>query len=1000
MANNQEDLIAAVGMDLDSWDDGMRQMLSDERKIEQSLAGVVDSANDAEKALNSIDGSIDLDVDTSDLEKAKRIVEDIDGMGGAIDLSVDESELDTVRRLIADIDSDAPTVNIEVDDSEVESAKDEVDDIDNATPTVDVDVDKDEVDEANALLEQIRNMAVIDLVMNVTGNIQSVFDTLTNLPGIGSIVEMDNAMGSFEGRTGRAGVQLENLVDDLHGQGMVAGREQIGEIATLSSQLGIAWGDTDDAVTATLNTISVTGGDANETLTTMNNLVEAGLVGNFQEASDLIVSGLQSGADRGGDLLDVLNEYTSTFREMGIDGPSALSLINSGLEAGFGNADRVADSVREMGIRVRELDPTQIDAAMTSFANGETTIEELNTTLGETGAALNELDLLDETEAFLSGDMNGEDFFNSVIAGLQGVQSESERARLAVQIFGTQAEDIGVGAITSLTTEGFDNIEGAAQEAADSMTDTIGGSVVEVQQLIDDMAVAFFNSDQIDIQGKLDDMKARIQTFVDQINSGATFGEALEIALDAPGLEEKFHELEGFLGDFLLALADIFADVLSIIPGQEAAAEHLRDTVAEMAGGQLVFDLSVADEPQVVADAVTSAIDRGVEMADIGTGLSEAFDAAMASGDVDAAQAIADYIANTAGTGISEGLYDALTNQGTEAMFDAAPLLAEELGISLDDAIRMINMGTFRDLPINPTVDIDTAAMQSEIDQAMLDMHAAVDVDLASGNVTGAAELAESMGSSLFNEFNRLVSEGTEESFQLAANIAAGAPELGLDITSVAQQAGMSDESIAELESNAQAAVAATTTATQQLTDATTAAETDATTALDTAGDSFTNFSGEASSALTDAGTAANNYEAVVATAMLNVGTNIDAAAAHFQALIDAAQNAQEAVSTTVDVVPVAPTIDENAEGGVFSGLSWVGEAGPEIISSDTSLAVLNNATSESILSGLAALLGGGYTGGGGGGSVTINQTNTFNNSGGAASTASLDNASRAIRGY
>lgn len=996
MPQNQEDLIAQVGMDLDSWDDGMRQMLADERKIERILGGVVDSANDAEKALNDIDGSIDLDVDTSDLEKAKRIVEDIDGMDGGIDLSVDESELETVQRLINDIDSEAPTVNIEVDDSEVNAAQDDINDIDSESPSVDVNVDDEEVDQAHDLLQQIRDMQTISIVMNITGNLESTFQTLSNLPGIGSIVEMDNAMARFEGQTGRAGIQLENLVDDLHSEGIIAGRDTIGEIATLSSQLGIAWSDTDEAVTATLNTITVTGGDANETLTAMNNLVNLGLVDSFQEASDLIVTGFQSGLNRGGDFLEVLNEYGTTFSELGIDGQSAMSLINSGLEAGFMNADLVADAIREFGIRVRELDPDQIETTLAAFERGDITVEELTAELGEAGAALNELDLLDETEAFLRGEMSGEEFFTAVVDGLRDVEDESERARLAVQIFGTQAEDIGVGAITSLTTEGFEDIAGAAEDAATSMTDTLGGAVAEIQQEVDDLAVAFFNSEQIDIQGKLDAIKTAIRTFIDEINSGATFGEALEIALNAPGLEASFADFEAIVGNLAIAIMQGAAAILDAV-GQGSAASDLRESIAEMSGGQLTFDLSVANDAQSVTDSINRAISRGVDPASIETSLQTAFDEALASGDLIAAQSIIDAVNLSAG--LSQGLRDALTS-GNIVNSETVQMLADELGISFDEAVALVQSGEARQMALTPTLDIDTTQMQVDVAQAAIDTQQAINEALASGDVSGAAALAANIGSSLQAEFDRLIATGQ---FDLAAIIAAGTGDAAMmeEVASAAEMAGMSDEEIATLQANAQTAVDTTTAAADQILENTTTIETETTAALEETSTAYTTFSDTSASAFTSAGDAATSYSSTVDSAMQTVRTTVNSTIETVQSLISAFQDAENAASEVGDYVVVNPTAGQasgTSPGQPARGTFWTGEEGPEIVSTNTDLSVLNNETSMSILSGLAELFSGGLSGGGS--TVEIYQNNTFNNNGAAASNASLENTSKAIRGY
>lgn len=968
MANNDENLIAAVGLDLDSWQRGIDKMIADERKVDRALDGVVDAANDAEKALNDIDGSIDLDVDTGDLEKAKNIASDLDALDPNVDVNVDESELDTVRRLLDDINSEDPNVNVVVDETELDAAERIVNDIDSATPTVDVDVDKEEVDEAHELLTQIRDMQVIQIVMDVSGTAVSfITDTLTNIPGIGSIIEMDNAMARFEGTTGRTMASFEGLVDELHGEGVLQGAEAIGEVASQAVQLGIHMQDVDDAALATFNTITVTGGDAQETLTTIDTLVDQGLAASFQEASDIIVTGFQSGANRGQDFLDVLNEYGSTFSRMGFDGESALNLINSGLDAGFGNADRVADALREMDIRVHELDFTAIDAAMEAFENGDISVDELNGVLGETGVALNELDLLDETRAFLNGELSGEDYFNSVITALNNVEDASDQAQEAVAIFGTQAEDIGVDAITSLTTEGLEGIEGRAQEAADAVTNTISGSIAEVQILIDDLARAFFSSDQIDIDGKIDDIKARIQTFIDEINSGATFGEALEIALNMPGLEDQFHDLEAIVGNLAMAIVSAFATILDAL-GQGGAADQLRASIEDMASGQLVFDVQVADNAEAISTAVAAAVDRGLDPADIQESLELAFNEALAAGDIDTAQLIVDNI-------------------------NAANAALGEL-----DAGELMQMG---EVPV--TLTVDTADFQAQIDQAASGVQVEIDAALAAGDIEGAAALAESIGSSLEGEFNRLVGEGQ---FDLASIIAAGTDNTAYQ-EHIANVSGMSDESVAEMQANAQLVVdAANETAdlTSVAADEAAAATAESSATIDTANAETVESFGEA-------GLSSGGFAENVEGSMTRVNTAVDAAEANVTEFADYwDQRISELEDVNVTLTATTNITDDpnGSAPGHAAGTSpgnpahdtfFAGEEGIELISTDTALSVLNNETTESILSGLAALLGGGWTGGGES-SITIHQNNTFNNSGAAASTASLDQAARGIRGF
>src|SRR6185369_15350648 len=116
---------------------------------------------------------------------------------------------------------------------------------------------------------------------------------------------------------------------------------------------------------------------------------------------------------------------------------------------------------------------------------------------------------------------------------------------------------------TLLNAGELDDISGNAQAAADSIHETIGGTIAQIQTEFGDLATAFFSSDQIDIQGKLDDIKTAIHTFIDQINSGNTVGGSLEIALGTPGLEHAIEQFESVMGNVGIVLMQAVSGLMA-----------------------------------------------------------------------------------------------------------------------------------------------------------------------------------------------------------------------------------------------------------------------------------------------------------------------------------------------------------------------------------------------------------------------------------------------------
>ncbi|MEU9215387.1 phage tail tape measure protein [Streptomyces sp. NPDC048376] len=85
--------------------------------------------------------------------------------------------------------------------------------------------------------------------------------------------------------------------------------------------------------------------EVNKTTAAAGQLVKTGLADTFEEAMDLIAAGLSSVANKSDDLLDTLNEYSTLFRRVGLDGETALGLLSQGLQAGARDSDAIADAI-------------------------------------------------------------------------------------------------------------------------------------------------------------------------------------------------------------------------------------------------------------------------------------------------------------------------------------------------------------------------------------------------------------------------------------------------------------------------------------------------------------------------------------------------------------------------------------------------------------------------------------------------------------------------------
>lgn len=182
-------------------------------------------------------------------------------------------------------------------------------------------------------------------------------------------------------------------------------------------------------------------------------LIKTGLVENADQAFDVLISGFQAGAGASGDLIDTLVEYPTHFRDLGLSAEDAVGLLIQGMDEGAFNTDKVADALKELTIKVKELDSTAAPALQALGLNGR-----------------------DMSRAFAEGGPAARAALDEILTALASVEDPAERSRLAVQLFGTQAEDMAA-ALAGL------NLDTAASEL-----EQFGGSAGSAGRALDTLA--------------------------------------------------------------------------------------------------------------------------------------------------------------------------------------------------------------------------------------------------------------------------------------------------------------------------------------------------------------------------------------------------------------------------------------------------------------------------------------------------------------------------------
>jgi hypothetical protein len=174
-------------------------------------------------------------------------------------------------------------------------------------------------------------------------------------------------------------------------------------------------------------------------------LMKTGLAKNAKEAMDVLTRGFQIGNDKAEDLLDTVNEYSTSFRDVGLDASQFMGILKQGLQGGARDADKVADAIKEFGIRSKDASKTSAEAFETLGLNAK-----------------------EMTDIFARGGKGAADGLDLVLDSLRKIEDPVARNAAAVGLFGTQAEDLGQ-ALNSIDPSEAVNALGEVGGAAEKM---------------------------------------------------------------------------------------------------------------------------------------------------------------------------------------------------------------------------------------------------------------------------------------------------------------------------------------------------------------------------------------------------------------------------------------------------------------------------------------------------------------------------------------------------
>ena len=294
----------------------------------------------------------------------------------------------------------------------------------------------------------------------------------------------DEATKSFQAQTGTATKDMSaynNEMQNLYKQGY---GETLTDIANAMAQVKQTTTETDPSKLSDMTKNAMLLGetyefDVAESLRAVNMLTDQFGV-TSQEAYNLIVQGCQNGLNKNGDLLDIINEYSVHYAQMGNSADEFFNSLLNGTKAGAFSVDKLGDGYKEFGIKTREVNDDVKNAyaslGLITVDNSER-VDELTETISDQESKIDDLtyslekakyeqsQFTDETDEFKKKDMARN--IAKYESELSELQSSLENNKSTLKDLQSTTSD------TSMTYEDFLSMMNAGGEQSKQATQMI-----------------------------------------------------------------------------------------------------------------------------------------------------------------------------------------------------------------------------------------------------------------------------------------------------------------------------------------------------------------------------------------------------------------------------------------------------------------------------------------------------------------------------------------------
>ena len=233
----------------------------------------------------------------------------------------------------------------------------------------------------------------------------------------------------------------------------------IGVVATSFQNAGFEGEKSMEDISATaLNFATIFDQDVANSIQTASLLVTNGLAANSTEAFDLMTASFQRvPAAMREELPEILQEYGTNFRALGLDGEESFSLLVSAAEQGKFALDKTGDALKEFTIRGSDMSTASTDAFNALGLNAEQMATQI-----------------------AAGGEGAKDALQTTAQALLGMEDPAARANTAIALFGTPLEDLSIDQIPAFLEgltgagENMAGFAGSAEEAGNTLNSGVG----------------------------------------------------------------------------------------------------------------------------------------------------------------------------------------------------------------------------------------------------------------------------------------------------------------------------------------------------------------------------------------------------------------------------------------------------------------------------------------------------------------------------------------------